>query len=77
MTEPFTPPSMMHMPFANLADRRAAQEDAYIAWCDARDAAAHEAQAIYRADLNRDALDQAKVDRAVAMQPHAFGRRAA
>lgn len=49
MPAPFTPPSMLHMPFANMADRRAAQEDAYMAWCEQRD---HEAQALRRAQQN-------------------------
>jgi hypothetical protein len=52
MTEPFTPPSMLDMPFASLNARRAAQEDAYMAYCEARDAAAHEERTTRRIALN-------------------------
>lgn len=62
---PFTPPR--HTPFRA---KMAAQEDAFRAWCEGRDA--REAQVQRRIAMNLDALDQATIDRAVAMQPGAF-----
>lgn len=37
LEEAFAPPSMLAMPYRNPADCRAAQEDAYMAWVEARE----------------------------------------
>lgn len=67
---PFTRPS--YTPFRA---KMAPQEDAFIAWCEGRDA--HEAQVQRRIAQNRDAIQQAPLDRAISTQPHAFQHPAA